>query len=513
MELPARSLTRRRFACLLLAATLLAGCRNSDPPKTTEKPAAPHWNVLLISIDSLRSDHLSCYGYSRPTSPNIDKLAASGTLFEQMISSSAWTLPAHASMFTGLAESVHGAIDPQHRLPDSRPTLAAILKGAGYTTAGYFSGPFLHPVFGLGRGFDRYIDCSSYADRSAATASKDGTIDSRDIDDASHRDITSPRVYEQARAFLNEKRTQPFFLFVHLWDVHYDYIPPAPYDRKFDPDYKGTINGENFFDNPAVNARMPRRDLDHLIALYDGEIAWTDEHVGKILAELDRLDLARNTLVVLTSDHGTAFFDHLMKGHRNSLFEELIHIPLIVRLPGSVRQTPRIAAQTRMIDIAPTILDCLGIRPAPAMMGRSLTPALTGATLPDTEPALSEMLCYGFESRSSRFGGRKYIAEMKQKAAVAYDLQRDPGERASINDPRNPIYRAALDDFRRMLKWLGPWKSRFPDSDSPASVPADVMRSLKTFGYVGDDNADPTSQSGSQPTSKPATNETPATQP
>ena len=239
----------------IIAVGLLSilGCRRSTPPSTqaaakgvpATEPAKP--NVVLISVDTLRPDHLGCYGYHRATSPRIDQLAAQGALFENTISSTSWTLPAHAAMLTSLADTVHGCTDTDKRLEGHHTTLAECLATVNYATAGFFSGPYLHPAFGFAQGFETYLDCTAYPTLEAR-ARKDR--DNLDMRLKSQQDITNPRVYEQVSLWLKQNHRRPFFLFVHMWDVHFDLIPPAPYDTMFDPNYTGTINGRNFFFNP-----------------------------------------------------------------------------------------------------------------------------------------------------------------------------------------------------------------------------------------------------------------------
>ena len=158
------------------------------------------------------------------------------------------------------------------------------------------------------------LTATSYADLSVKVVGAGQTLDGGVVESRSNADITNPRVSEAVCDWLTQNRRRPFFMFIHMWDVHFDFIPPPPYDRMFDPDYTGTATGENFFINPEVNPRMPKRDLEHIIALYDGEIAWTDEHVGKILDRLDTLNLSENTIVMLLSDHGEEFFEPWTQG-------------------------------------------------------------------------------------------------------------------------------------------------------------------------------------------------------
>ena len=202
--------------------------------------------------------------YSRETSPAIDALASEGVLFENALSSSSWTLPAHAAAFTALPDSVHGVEVTGSVLAPAHRTLAEALRDAGYSTVGFWSGPFLDPHFGLDQGFDEYIDC-----RTPFELEDGGSR--RAINAISHEDVTGPRILESVRAWLERRPAgRPFFMFVHMWDVHYDYIPPPPYDTLFDPDYEGPADGRDVTRTLEASAR---RDVEHTIALYDGEIA------------------------------------------------------------------------------------------------------------------------------------------------------------------------------------------------------------------------------------------------
>ncbi|MDG1491466.1 MAG: sulfatase, partial [Planctomycetota bacterium] len=361
-------------------------------------------NIVLISIDTLRPDHLGCYGYARPTSPNIDAIAAQGALFEQHISSAPWTLPAHAEMFTSVPDSVHGVVDAvKFRLSEDFETLPESFQAAGYSTAGFFAGPYLHPAFGLGQGFDRYVDCVQTVPEGQVDADNEWSM--RDpVLRASHHGVTNDKVYAEWQRFFAEaaEEAEPFFAFVHLWDVHFDFTPPPPYDTLFDPDYDGPFTGRDFFYDPAINAAIPARDKEHIIALYDGEIAWTDEIVGRIRHDLGAAGLLENTVFVITADHGTELFDHGGKGHRTTLYDEQIHIPLIVHFPGVV-QPARFAGQTRMIDLGPTLRDLAGLPAVSTTMGETLGPFLRGEQSTGLgRPAVSELMSVGRNPRSLR---------------------------------------------------------------------------------------------------------------
>ena len=313
-------------------------------------------NVILISIDSLRADHLGCYGYPRDTSPHIDRLAREGALFEYAIASTSWTLPSHMSMFTSLYDSLHGVEDSRKRLVIDHPLLAEVMKEAGYRTAGFYSGPLLHPGYGFVHGFEEYVNCTSYP-WAGEQEIKEFVAQRRKTRSLAKADITNPRIYEKVTGWMEEKMKEPFFLFIHYWDVHYDYIPPDPYDKMFDPGYEGELDVRELEGNESIHADMARGDLEHLIALYDGEIRWTDEWIGRLMEMLRTKGLLDRTLIVLTADHGEEFFEHGAKGHGKSLYDETIRVPLIVRLPGVVEAGLRISQQVRTIDIYPTVLD------------------------------------------------------------------------------------------------------------------------------------------------------------
>jgi arylsulfatase A-like enzyme len=231
-------------------------------------------NILLISIDSLRSDHLSCYGYHRTTSPIIDRLSQEGVRFETVVAPTSWTLPSHLTMLTSLAPEQHGVVQSRQYLPRRIDTLAEVLRRSGYATAAIVSGPYVESRYGFAQGFDTYDDYTIVAS----------------THEESHSAVTSPRLVKEAMIWLHrwvENERPPFFIFLHMWDVHYDYIPPAPYDRMFDANYDGDITSRNFSFNPDIRPDMDPRDLQHLIALYDGEIRYTDSHIGRIVTLLE----------------------------------------------------------------------------------------------------------------------------------------------------------------------------------------------------------------------------------
>ena len=452
-------------------------------------------NIVLISIDTLRPDHLGCYGYARPTSPNIDAIAAQGALFEQHISSAPWTLPAHAAMFTSVPDSVHGVVDAvKFRLSEDFETLPESFQTAGYSTAGFFAGPYLHPAFGLGQGFDRYVDCVQTVPEGQVDADNEWSM--RDpVLRASHHGVTNDKVYAEWQRFFAEaaEEAEPFFAFVHLWDVHFDFTPPPPYDTLFDPDYDGPFTGRDFFYDPAINAAIPARDKEHIIALYDGEIAWTDEIVGRIRHDLGAAGLLENTVFVITADHGTELFDHGGKGHRTTLYDEQIHIPLIVHFPGVV-QPARFAGQTRMIDLGPTLRDLAGLPAVSTTMGETLGPFLRGEQSTGLgRPAVSELMSVGRNLRSLRTAEGKFVVNHDNGGSAWFDLSTDPGELQPlmVSDEAGVgggaglkrLYDEAAEEIISGLE-------RAPAGAAAADIPASIQRSLAANGYAGGDGDD-----------------------
>jgi arylsulfatase A-like enzyme len=471
----------RRRSHWLLAGALAAGaglgCR--------EEPAARP-NLVLVSIDSLRYDHLHAYGYPRETSPTIDRLAREGVRFESAVSTTSWTLPAHAALFTGLYDSTHGLVDNGQRLAPGLATLAERLAQAGYHTAGFFGGPYLHPTFGLGDGFEVWQSCMTAVPGDLSDAAL--RDESRAPKGRSHGDVTGPRTLEAVTRWAGERPSdRPFFLFLHLWDVHYDFIPPPPYDRLFDPDYRGTISGVDFMGNPAVGPAMDPRDRDHLIALYDGEIRFTDAILGEILAALRERGLLENALVAVTADHGEEFFEHGGKGHQKTLFDEVVRVPLILHWPGRLSAGRVVRDQVRAVDLAPSLLAAAGVPAQPAMQGRDILPLAEGGSLPP-RAALLELYADGRDQRALRTLELKAYAPGRLRDRVlpdfAYDLVQDPRERAALRRGGDARFEAAFAELEATRAAASALRAELGGGAAPAGVDGELRERLRELGYV-----------------------------
>jgi arylsulfatase A-like enzyme len=468
---------------LIALAMLLACTAEGDGPGVAATPP----NVVLVSIDSLRPDHLGSYGYAKPTSPTLDRLAAEGVRFATAVSTTSWTLPAHAALFTGLYDSAHGLVDNGISLAKTHETLAEKFRAAGYQTAGFFGGPYLHPTFGLGQGFDTWQSCmTTLPDDVAPGALRAAILRGQD---PSHQDVTGPRTVRELTRWLEQARPGPFFLFLHLWDVHYDYIAPESLVRIFDPDYTGSLDGRNLIANPAISAALPPRDREHLLALYDAEVRFSDQTLEQILAALAARGRLENTLLVVTADHGEEFFEHGGKGHQQTLYEEVVRVPLILHWPGQLAAGSVVAAPVRLIDVMPTLLELAGIgSSAPTqggslvpLQGRSLVPLLRGRTLPE-EPALSELLVDGRDLRALRTRTHKLIADQRAGYAGWYDLVGDPGEQHAL--PDSPAAREALEQLAATTRGALDLRTRHALTPEPAELDALLRESLESLGYL-----------------------------
>ena len=406
----------RSISWIAAGALFAAGCgANRDG----SVPPVARPNLVVISVDSLRPDHLGAYGYDRETSPAFDRLAGGATLFERAWSTTTWTLPSHLSLLTGLTPDEHGVHGHGHRLSESAALVSELLRPAGYRCEAIVSGAFLHRRYGYDQGWERWDD--ELAFESEATHA--------------YGEVTSERVHAKAVAALDRLAPGPFLLFLHYFDVHYDYIAPPPYDRMFDPDYAGGEDGRRFVARTLRRREMPARDLAHLVALYDGEIRWVDDWLGKLFDELAQRGLAERTLIAVTSDHGDEFLEHGRFGHSNNLLDVTLRVPLVVRFPGGAGAGRRLATPVGLVDLAPTLLAAAGVAPPAAMRGVDLARLAAGTARPERGSPLFAGLFRnryavvhdGWKALVVRESGR--IVSGKTRL---FDLARDPGERRNV---------------------------------------------------------------------------------
>jgi arylsulfatase A-like enzyme len=475
--------------------------------------------VVWISVDTLRADRLSCYGNARATSPRIDRLAAEGVLFERALSTTSWTLPAHLSMLTGLFVSSHGVCvsDYAGDSPLRGTFVSETLSRAGYATGGFYAHAFLERPFFLDRGWDTWertgrVHRESLAIRAAweaAQAAGDKQL-ARELRErhtamyekgAPEADDAVDCALAWIAATQARDRRQPFFLFLHLFDVHTPYKAPEPYYARFDPDYAGGLE-EVDVDDPSrpVQVGMDPRDLEHVVALYDGEIAWVDDQVGRLLDHLEGRGLARETLVVLTSDHGDEFLEHGGAGHHHTLYQELVHVPLIVRWPDRLPAALRVGEPVSIVDIAPTLLAALELEHPDPLPGIDLFALARGTARHPERVILSELRRLAQRPEdwlvSLVRGQEQFIVTRPGSARAALervDLARGPAAPAEALDWDSPAGRFVAAELERQRAELGDLRARSTARPGAAAAP-DALEAaeLAALGYAEFDPGDET---------------------
>jgi arylsulfatase len=401
------------------------------PPKQYARPQRQSGgqppNILLITIDALRADRLHCYGYRRKTSPILDQLAEEGTLFLDTTSVGATTVNTVPTLLTGQHPGENGLVwrEQQGQLSpkpeDSCPTIAEMLLEHGYATGLVTSNPLVGEPMGLAKGFD-VLDLSP----------SEGNVW-----------LYSQAKYINTRALewldqLDQK--QPFFLYLHYLEPHNQYRPPSEFCVFGRPGYTARDDAVNNTANllqdkvepPITDADLRKDDLSiqditRLRDLYDNEILCVDHYLGQLFDQLKQLDRFDNTIIVLTADHGEAFLEHGYLEHDKSLYQEMVHIPLLIRGPG-VPAGRRSKAVVSQADIVPTLLDLLGITPAVKMSGATLRPLLNNETTAPTSLALTQIPSQ--KTSALRQGSLKLIVTGSNKEL--YDLSRDPGEKTNL---------------------------------------------------------------------------------
>ncbi|NNE07709.1 MAG: sulfatase, partial [Gemmatimonadetes bacterium] len=320
-------------------------------------PAGP--NVILVSLDTLRADFLGCYGETRDTSPAIDRFARSSVLFENAYSQAPNTLLSHGSLLTSRYPSVNMASAEGNKVPKWRIFAAEILREAGYRTLGIVDSHFLTKTYGLEQGYDRYI----------------------------RRGDGAKRIVAKARSWLDRYSDEPFFLFVHIYDIHSPYARTAPYKRRFvEKPYDGPVTSNSMelvkYQRQVRRGETPDLAIDeaaaeYLRALYAGGVRETDDAIAPFLQYIEESALGENTIVVLTSDHGEEFLEHGTVLHAE-LYRTVTHVPLIVRLPGGERGGKRVPQAVGLVDVLPTLLDVTGVETPGKMSGHSLAGLMRG---------------------------------------------------------------------------------------------------------------------------------------
>jgi arylsulfatase A-like enzyme len=500
--IPATSVTLRRKALAAAAIVALLWISLQMPgatPAVSANPAAASMakgrpNIVLITMDTVRADHLSIYGYARETTPYLQEFAREATVYDHAIATADFTLPSHASIFTGLYPSWHGAY-PSHpdyaggrSLAPGATTLAKVLSANGYWTGGIFANAaFLQASTGLGQGFSIWNTGTpvplSHAERPFYLRDSARRL----LNLAIHTDefdalfLRASDINKRAFDTLEKLRNGgSFFLFLNYMDAHFPYIPPPPFRDRFSrtKSNAGTTAGYNELKN-SVNAgrrHIGKEERSSLIAQYDAGIASVDSEIGRFLAHLRELGLYENTLIIVIADHGEAFGDHDVIGHTvTSVYQDGVHIPLLVKYPGQ-HQGQRSGALVSQVDLMPTVLDAAGCP----------QPQLLRLPRPDSAVVFSEARAIGDHEKSARlrgvrravFSGSSKLITWSAGSPEFYDLSADPGESANHYRPDDPVASSLM---ARMIAWTAAIPRQLPN---PAKLDKSSMERIKSLGYV-----------------------------
>ncbi len=398
-------------------------------------------NVLLVTLDTTRADRLGAYGFKAIETPNLDRIAHEGVLFEQAVTPAPLTLPAHSSIFTSKLPPAHGVRDNGgFFLDDRETTMAERLKSRGFRTGGFVGAYVLDHKWGVAQGFEKYFDdfdLSKYKSVSLSSVERRGD-----------------EVADHAIQWLDTVSSSRFFAWVHFYDAHSPYDPPEPF-----------------------KSRYPDRP-------YAGEIAFVDSQVGRLLTWLDAHQLLDKTIVVVMGDHGESLGDHGEGTHGFFVYQSVLRVPLLIRAPYDAMHGRRVADVVRSVDVQPTVLDLLGIQTNEKFEGQSLVSLMTGASSGLGLEAYSEAVYPRFhfgwsDLRALRAGRYKYIEAPKPEL---YDLEKDPGEATNIYPQRRALAGQLAGHLHQLEARL---KSGATSARAPAEIDPDTRDRLASLGYVG----------------------------
>lgn len=419
-------------------------------------PAGP--SIIMITVDTLRADHLGCYGYKRDTTAYIDQLSSESLVFKNAIAPSPWTTPSVAAMFTAQYPGVLGYSIKPVKLNNEFLTIAEMLRNSNYRTKGIISHSLISSDLGFSQGFDSYDEENSMG----------------------HGHVSSPSITEKALEFIKKHGKRKFFLFLHYFDPHFDFRLHEEFD--YYSSYNGFIkSGQRIQEIRARKDEITEDDLNYIKALYDSEISFTDKYIGQIMEHLKKAGLYENVLIILTADHGEEFMERKGRwiGHCNKLYQEQIHVPLIIKLPGHSEQKI-IRDYVSLVDIMPTILHKAGINIPENynMQGRVMH--LNGAER-------FQRMVFSETHRSPSYklalidNGWKYIYEPDLGRERLFDLRNDPREKfnlAAEEKKRSGNMNSALRAWGRQILHLRPANVKEHDFTE------EQKEQLKTLGYL-----------------------------
>lgn len=462
---------RLRHLALFFLASFLVLCAACNGSPKYEKGAP---DVYLVIIDALRADHLGVYGYPHPTSPRMDALAKRSLVFDKAHPTAPWTLPSIASMLTGHPPTALGIRDFNAKVDDSVTTLTELYKAQGYETAAVVSHVFLLPKFGLMQGMDK--------------------LDYHEVTRNPHMHISSPGVYRRAMKFVDEHVEEdpdrPLFMIVHFFDVHYNYfLHPEVYNPH--PDYQGPVQSgmRCLLLRELVRKGLRPQDIQRISDLYDSEIRFTDGYVGKFIDGLKQRGRFDNALFVLVGDHGEELGDRPDKwvGHTKPMTEDVLHVPLIMKLPGGARAGQHLTEPVSLIDLMPTIASLTGLE-IPAKLD------IVGRPLDLDHPENNRDTLFAETGRLAHrqmvlHGTWKLWRDLDRKANPnrLYDLATDPGERRNVLAQHPDVAEELVSKLDAWSRAVQIDRSKLDPSVTVPPLSVDQEAALKAMGYLDDD--------------------------
>jgi len=424
-------------------------------------------NVILITVDTLRADHLGAYGYARNTSPNLDRFAKEGILFRYAFSHAPETNPSFSSLMTSHYPHETKVLRNEFRLPPGALTMAEILKANGYRTGAVVSNPTLIRGSGFEQGFDEYDDQMQLQHRVLGWVEK-----------------LAPQTTLAAIKWIERNSTKKFFLWVHYMDPHGPYVPPSPYNTLFvEPPAAGAETLPFTAGRGKKNAipsyqRLPgRRDAEFYISQYDGEIRFFDHAFGGLIQKIQELGLFSNSLIIFTADHGEGMGDHdYYFDHPAFLYNGLIHVPLVIRFPGQSSEAKEIRYPVAHVDLLPTVLNAVSINPSQPFKGRNLlTQGKERAIFFETHNPRRR---YGLIRNGTKFTQRASYYER-------YDLHKDFAETVNLMDDKMTVSDGAkVTDLKKELAVLSRHDALALGNPIPLSADAQTRKILRALGYV-----------------------------
>ncbi len=412
-------------------------------------------DILLIIVDTLRRENLGCYGYDRPTSPNVDRLAAASIRYDRAYSQAPWTTPSTAALLASRRPVALGIRGQKKRLDDDVLLLPEILQTHGYRTGAVLGNRIVGERWNFDQGYDVFVEDHAVG----------------------HKAVSSPGISDDGIRFIEENFSAgPSFLLLHYFDPHFNYVeqPDHPF---YDTQYEGWIEQDVEF-KELRKGDLDAQDRAYLVGIYDSEVAFTDQHVGRVLDKLEELGRFDDTLIIFTADHGEEFFDHGSISHAFTLFEEQVHVPLLIKWPRQTQGTSS-GRLIELTDVAPSVLHYLGVDIPPALIGQAIQ------TQQEPRPAFSATWCKGVDRQSIVDGDYKLIwdaqAKLERKRLRLYNLAEDPDETMNLFE-REP--ERAQELHAELMRNFEEFTKRAASSEPDMDLTPDEIQDLEALGYV-----------------------------